>query len=58
MKRKLYYSAPYCILIDIGIKNSILYGSNEGGGGNENYDSDPLFAPFEGFENLDKFFLP
>lgn len=55
---KLYYSAPYCTFIDIGIKNSILYGSNEGGGGNENYDSDPLFVPFEGFESLDKFFLP
>lgn len=38
MERKEYVK-PSCQVIELNAKNTILYGSNEGGSGNENYAS-------------------
>jgi hypothetical protein len=47
------YLSPECNLIEIEVKRTILTGSNEGGGGNENYGPGNFFFenPGEGFPN-------
>lgn len=52
MKDKQYmeYISPECKLIVVETSGMILTGSNEGGGGNENYA--PLQDPFGGIDPL------
>lgn len=47
MTIKLKYESPDIQMIELGIDNSILTGSIEGGGGNENYA--PFPNPFNNY---------